>query len=93
MEPMTKEIEFSQHALDQLADRGTTQEEVIKAIQEGESLPAKKNRLAFRKNFPFADKWKGNFYEVKQVMPIVAEEATKLVVVTVYTYYFGGEGK
>jgi hypothetical protein len=32
-------IEFSQHALDQLCDRGTTKEEVIKTIQEGEKVP------------------------------------------------------
>jgi hypothetical protein len=88
-----KLIEFSQHALDQLSDRGATQEEVIKAIREGEQIPAKKGRLAFRKNFPFEASWKGNFYEVKQVIPIVVKENNKLVVVTVYAFYFGGESK
>lgn len=88
-----KQIEFSQHALDQLYDRGVTKEEVIKAINEGEQIPAKKGRLAYRKNFPFENRWKGKLYEVKQVMPIVVEKSDKLTVVTVYAFYFGGEGK
>ncbi|MGB9613196.1 MAG: DUF4258 domain-containing protein [Candidatus Margulisiibacteriota bacterium] len=86
-----KEIEFSQHALDQLQDRGATKEEVIKTIREGEQVPAKKGRLAFRKNFSFEAEWKGKIYKVKQVMPIIIEESDKLVVITVYTFYFGGE--
>ncbi len=84
-----KSIVFSQHALDQLGDRGTLEEEVKQAIQEGEEIPAKKGRKAFRKNFPFGSQWKGKHYEVKQVMPIIVEEAEERVVITVYVFYFG----
>lgn len=84
-----KAIAFSQHALDQLCDRGTTKEEVKLAIQDGEEVPAKKGRRAFRKNFRFCSKWKGKQYEVKQVMPIVVEQAEEIIVVTVYVFYFG----
>lgn len=86
-----KPIVFSQHALDQLGDRGASEKEVKEAIQAGEEIPAKKGRRAFRKNFPFGSKWKGKYYEVKQVMPIVVEEAEQTVVVTVYVFYFGSE--
>lgn len=86
-----KPIVFSRHALEQMPDRGTTQGEVIEAIGEGERVPAKKGRLAFRKNFPFQKTWKGRYYQVKQVMPIVAEEYDRMMVVTVYVFYFGGE--
>ncbi len=86
-----KPIVFSQHALDQLSDRGTLEEEVKQAIQEGEEIPAKKGRKAFRKNFPFGSQWKGKHYEVKQVMPIIVEEAEERVVITVYVFYFGSE--
>lgn len=86
-----KEIAFSQHALDQLDDRGTSRDEVEKTIREGEAAPAKKGRLAFRKNFSFGAAWKGKHYQIKQVMPIVAEEKKRLVVVTVYVFYFGGK--
>ncbi|MBI4676171.1 MAG: hypothetical protein HY748_01170 [Elusimicrobia bacterium] len=73
-----------------MGDRGATRTEVQEAIRSGESLPAKKGRLAFRKNFPFNAAWKGKRYGTKQVMPIVVEEAGELVVVTVYVFYFGG---
>ncbi len=53
----------------------------------------------FRKNFAFNSQWRGKHYElplrpsaslraVKQVAPVVAEEAYRLVVVTVFVYYF-----
>ncbi len=38
------DIVFSQHALDQLKDRGTSKDEVKKAILEGEKTPAKGGR-------------------------------------------------
>ena len=83
-------IVFSRHALEQLPDRGATREEVEAAIHDGETVPAKEGRVAFRKNFPFQQDWKGHYYEVKQVMPIVVAESDRMVVVTVYVFYFGG---
>jgi hypothetical protein len=85
-----KQIIFSKHALEQLADRGTFQEEVKFVIQQGEQIPAKKGRIAFRKNFVFKLTWKEKYYEIKQVIPIVKEEANKYIVITVYVFYFGG---
>lgn len=73
-----------------MPDRGATREEVELAINEGESIPAKKGRKAFRKNFLFKQEWKGRYYELKQVMPIVAVEADQFVVITVYVFYHGG---
>ncbi len=57
---------------------------------EGERLPARVGRIAFRKNFPFRSEWKGRSYETKQALPIVVEEEDAAVVVTVYVFYFGG---
>ena len=51
---------------------------------------AKQGRRAFRKNFSFNASWKGRYYDVKQVVPIVAEEPDAWVVITVYVFYFGG---
>lgn len=42
----------------------------------------------FRKNFAFNARWRGKQYAVKQVAPVVAEEADRLVVVTVFVHYF-----
>jgi len=85
-----KHIVFSPHAREQLALRGGTEAEAQAAILEGERLPAELGRAAFRKNFPFLSDWKGRYYEVKQVMPVVVEEEDATVVVTVYVFYFGG---
>ncbi len=73
-----------------IADRGTSNEEVELAIRTGECFPAKKNRLSFRKNFNYNAVWKGKQYQVKQVMPIVAEEPERFVVVTIYVFFIGG---
>ena len=85
-----KPIVFSTHALGQMADRGTNEAEVEAAVREGEEIPAKQGRRAFRKNFPFGSQWKGRYYEFKQVMPVVADEAHRYVMITVYVFYFGG---
>lgn len=85
-----KPIVYSQHACDQMSNREVTETEVEMAILEGEIVPAKKGRLGFRKNFRFESEWKGKYYEIKQVMPIVAEEQDQYVVITVYAFYFGG---
>jgi len=83
-----KPIEFSPHAREKMLDRGATESEVQAAIRTGNPEPARKGRFMFRKNFAFNDQWRGKHYAVKQVAPIVAEEADRLVVVTVFVYYF-----
>ncbi|MFN3479952.1 MAG: DUF4258 domain-containing protein [Thermodesulfovibrionales bacterium] len=87
---LEKPIKFSQHALDNMADRGASREEVELTVRTGECFPAKKGRLSFRKNFNYNAIWKGKFYQVKQVIPVVVEEPDKFVVVTVYVYFIGG---
>ena len=83
-----KKIIFSEHALLQMSIRGATEDEVKLTINTGEKISAKRGRIAFRKNFAFNSYWKGKFYRVKQVMPIVVEENDRSIVVTVYTFYF-----
>ncbi len=81
-------IEISLHAREKMEDRGASEEEVVAAIQTGRSEPARRGRTMFRKNFTFNSSWRGKHYAVKQVAPLVAAEADRLVVVTVYVYYF-----
>lgn len=87
-----KPIIFSPHSREQMVLRGASETEVIAAIADGERLQARLGRTALRKNFPFLSEWKGRYYEVKQVMPVVVEEQDTIVVVTVYVFYFGGRG-
>ena len=63
------EIVFSQHVMDQMVDRGTSEEEIKLTIRDGEEVPAKKGRKSYRKNFNFESYWKGKYYSTKQVIP------------------------
>ena len=83
-----KPIKFSQHAREQMVERGVSEDEVIETIRTGERVPAKRGRQGYRKNFQYNRLWGGRIYAIKQVLAIVAEEPDVLVVVTVYTFYF-----
>jgi hypothetical protein len=71
-----------------MQERGATKEEVREALIRGEKIPAKKGRQAYRFNFQYDQQWFGQHYAMKQVMPIVKEENGRMVVVTVYVFYF-----
>ena len=81
-------IIISKHAKIKMADRGADEKEVIKAINEGSYEPAKAGRLLFRKNFAFNGTWRGKKYKTKQVAPVTTYENNRIIVVTVYVYYF-----
>ncbi|TAN21921.1 MAG: DUF4258 domain-containing protein [Acidobacteria bacterium] len=50
------------HALARLAERGTTETEVLATVATGEQFPAKFGRTGFRRNFPFGGEWRGRHY-------------------------------
>ena len=69
--------------------RGFTVVEVEEAIRTMPWQPTEFERLECRKDFAYDKEWNGKLYTTKQVRPIFVEEASEIVVVTVYTYYFG----
>lgn len=83
-----KPIRLTKHAQEQCAERGTTHAEVTTAVSEGTRLPAKQGRELCRRNFPCSSPWQGKEYAVKQVAPVIKEEADEIVVVTVYVFDF-----
>ncbi|MBI4802790.1 MAG: DUF4258 domain-containing protein [Elusimicrobia bacterium] len=83
-----KNIAFSNHAKDQMVERGASAQEVIESIHKGDRFLAKHSRIAYRHNFQYNSRWGKNFYRIKQVMPVTKEEAKEIIVVTVYTFYF-----
>lgn len=83
-----KPIRLSGHARLQLPFRGATEDEVIGTIRSAPWSPAELGRLECSKDFPFGKEWNKKVYATKRVRPIFVEEATEIVVVTVYTYYF-----
>jgi hypothetical protein len=58
------------------------------AIAKGSREPAKRGRELCRYNLTFGKTWQGRAYAVKQVAPVIKEEANEIVVITVYTFYF-----
>ena len=83
-----KPVRLTEHARLQSEERGTCLAEIVEAIRRGERELARHGRWAYRLNLQFAGTWMGKHYEVKQVVPVVAEEVQELVVITVYTFYF-----
>ncbi len=86
--PETRSIIFTAHARQRMKERGAREEDIREAIRVGEREPAQRGLVLYRLNLEFNKEWDGRFYRVQQVAPIVAEEADRLVVVTVYTFYF-----
>ena len=87
-EHLSKPIVFSKHSLEQCIERGTNEYEIEQAILKGKCDIAKKDRKIYYLSFPYREKWQGKHYAVKQVAPIVVEEEDKIVVITVYTFYY-----
>lgn len=84
----SKPVVFSDHALARMAERGTAKDQVLEAIRIGVREPAQRGLYSFRLNLEFKREWDSRYYGIQQVMPVIAEETDRLVVVTVYTFYF-----
>ena len=83
-----KRIRLTAHAIEQCAERGATEDEVVQAIQQGAREAAKQGRELCKFNFPYNRTWQGKLYAIKQVAPVIKEESDEIVVITVYTFYF-----
>jgi hypothetical protein len=49
-------VRLHPHAKERLSERGATEEEIITAIETGETFPAKFGRTGFRRNFAFGER-------------------------------------
>ena len=83
-----KSVRLTKHAHEQAIERGATESEIKEAIRKGSREPAKYGRELCRYNFAYGMTWQGKPYAVKQVAPVIKEDAREIVVITVYTFYF-----
>jgi len=83
-----KRIRLTRHALWRCGMRGTNEDEVIKTVAHGLRRKKKGGRFEYRLNFQYNSVWRGRFYAIKQVVPVVVEKAGELLVVTVLTFFF-----
>jgi len=88
MSEPSKPVVFSRHARERCARRGAAETDAIAAIRDGKREPAQRGLWLYRLNLEYQREWDGVWYAVQQVAAVVAEESDRLVVVTVYTYYF-----
>ena len=83
-----KPIAITNHARHRMWDRGAREEDVVLAIRTGQKEPAQRGLHLYRLNLQYHREWDGKYYAVQQVAAVVAEESDRMVVVTVYTFYF-----
>lgn len=83
-----KPIVFTRHARERIKKRGTTEEDVMRAIRGGYREPAQRGLFLYRLTLEYRREWDGRYYAVQQVAPVVDDTPDRLVVVTVYTFYF-----
>jgi len=70
-----------------MIERGASEEEVKEAIQNAKWQMAEKGRFTASLAFSFNNDHYGRFYRAKEVVPIFIEEAERIVVITVYTFF------
>ena len=79
---------FCPHALERMAERGTTEQQVRDTIRRGEQFPVQHGRTGFRRNFIFGGVWRGRQYANKQVEAIAVKEDGAWLVITIIVRYF-----
>jgi hypothetical protein len=75
------------HTLERAEERGTNESEIKDVINTGVPVPAKYNRLAKAKIYPFQGQRHGKFYEQKKVEVFYLIEKDFVITVTVYVFY------
>lgn len=81
-------VRLHPHALERLAERGATEDEVRATVLGGEAFPAKFGRSGFRRNFHFDSMWRDRHYAIKQVEAFAVREGADWLVITVVTRYY-----
>jgi hypothetical protein len=82
-----KPVVFTRHARQRLAERRTTEDEVVQALRDAPWIRTAKGRYAATKWYPFGQEHEGYFYAGKDVRAIFADEPERVVVVTLYVYF------
>jgi len=80
-------IQIEPHTLERAEERGATAEEIEDVIQNGFTIPARKNRFAKGKIYSFDRARLGKFYKQKRIEVIYLVENDVIVTVTVFVFY------
>ncbi|HWQ69165.1 MAG TPA: DUF4258 domain-containing protein [Patescibacteria group bacterium] len=80
-------VRFHPHAVERMQERGTTEKEVKRAVENGERFAAKHGRTGFRRNFPYGGMWHDKTYSTKQVEAYAIEEDGWLVLTVIVKFF------
>ncbi|MDE2060749.1 MAG: DUF4258 domain-containing protein [candidate division NC10 bacterium] len=80
-------VRLHPHAVERLRERGTTEEEVKRAVEHGERFAAKYGRTGFRRNFLYGGMWNDKMYSTKQVEAYAVEEDGWLVLTVIVRFF------
>lgn len=81
-------VRFHPHARERLAERGATEDEVVRTVELGEKFMARFKRVGFRRNVPFDEFWRGRRYKTKQIEAYAIRQYDGWYVISVVTRYF-----
>jgi hypothetical protein len=81
-------VKVHEHALKPCKERGATTEEVISAIESGETFPGKFGRTGFRLNLLYNSVWNGKYYATKQIEAYAVKKNEDWIVITIFVKYF-----
>lgn len=89
MDTTGKPIIISRHAAQRMAQRGSTLEEIERAIRTGSWQPAQRGKWYARHVFPFdaVSPVNSRHYAYKTVDAVFADDPASIMVVTVKVYY------
>ncbi len=81
------EIRIDPHMLKRAMERGADENEITDVLNTGEIIPAKQNRLAKAKVYPYNKERLGKQYSEKRIEVVFVIEDESIVTVTVYVFY------
>jgi len=80
-------INFIEHALDRMKERGILDSEVRKTINIGKMTPAKNGRIKYSMTFNVSDSEKRKLYSKKTVIVIAEKVKNEIDVISVLAKY------
>ncbi|OGQ06195.1 MAG: hypothetical protein A2W61_02455 [Deltaproteobacteria bacterium RIFCSPLOWO2_01_44_7] len=86
-----KEVYFTTHVRKRLNERHVTPKEIITVLKKSKWTLVKENRMRAQFTFPFSDFYKSRFFRWKKIRVIFIEEKARIVIVTVYTFFYNQE--
>lgn len=81
------EIRIDPHTLERALERGADESEIRDVIANGDVIPAKYNRFARARVYPYGKERLGKSYAEKRIEVVYIVEQETIVTVTVYVFY------